>query len=77
MRNTLLFGTALLALPLTFAGAANATLIINVNGTTEATDTTNTFTSFTGTVGAFNINNIGVSGVNAFGGNGEFSILGR
>lgn len=52
---------------------ANASLVISINGTTEATDPTNTIASFNGAVpiNGFNVNQITALGVNAFGGSGE------
>jgi hypothetical protein len=70
-----IFRTALLAggfALLASAGTARATLIIAIDGTTEAgADPSNTLASFSGAVGGFNINRINVAGVAAFGGSGE------
>jgi hypothetical protein len=46
---------------------ANATLIIDINGSTVATDPSNTFAFFSGAVGSFNINTLTAVGVNALG----------
>lgn len=71
MKRHLLAATMALGIGTIFAGTAHATLMITVNGTTEAIDTTNTSASFFGTVGSFAINLIGAVGVNGYGGSGE------
>jgi hypothetical protein len=47
---------------------ASASLVISVDGVSQATDATNTFTFASGTFGSFAINRITAAGVNAFGG---------
>ncbi len=58
------------------AGTANATLIINVNGTDQSTDPTNYFTSFAGAVGDWNIVSTTFAGVNSLGGGNELADVG-
>ena len=67
--SRLLLGTVTGAMVALAAGAANATLTIDINGTNVATDPTNTaavFTDLTGATAAhWNINNVIFSGINA------------
>jgi PEP-CTERM motif len=52
---------------------ANATIVISINGTTEATDPLNSFATVGPglSIGGFNVNGITALGVNSFGGSGE------
>ena len=71
MKRHLLAATMALGIGTIFAGTAHATLMITVDGTTEATDSTNTSAYFVGQVGSFFLNVVGAAGANAFNGSGK------